>query len=221
MRMASDPPNRLTDADLWLRDLERAQSALEISGETSDGHRGTRYLRARSERAAVRLTYCAWAALGKLRDIEAYRQDPPDLVGILAGAVEDLYTVASALPAVRAQVSALAIGRDTRLEVLNWVSLQTAANQECARLIGEMLLTVQGGADFHIFPGKRHPVVGGGGVSALRRASTDSTARLDIERQIAELPFADNLLSLDRLMLQTIKQRWCRSVEPPTPTEIL
>lgn len=219
MRMASEAPSSVFDTDVWRRDLERAKEALVESGDLHNDAepRGTRYLRARSELAAVRLTYCGWGALGRLADLELYRTDPPYLGDVFALAVADLHAIVVTLPKVRERVMSLAAGREIRMEVLKWVSLQTAANQECAKLLGELLLKPALSDGFDAFADTgMHKIILAYKLSAERRAGPGPDRAAELQRDIADIAFEGEQLALDRAMLNVIKARWSGIRAPRT-----
>jgi hypothetical protein len=145
VRMANEPPTENHDADVWIRDLDGAESALQLC---IDGHekanQRVRKIRALAERVSVRLSYCAWAAVGKLSALGAYRENRLQLQDVFRGAVEDLQACRSMLPSVREYVARLDDNdpdRNVQKSTLEWVELQVRVDPECARVIYELLTT--------------------------------------------------------------------------------
>lgn len=224
LRMANDVPDITRDADTWLRDLEGANAALKrcIDYHGPQNH-DVREARAISERASVRLTYCAWAAIGNLSGLSVYRNERLELRDLFRGAVDDLQTCFERLEKLSNSISSShRRDKDTsRLDTLGWVRTQVYSNIECARLLYSILTTrtdAQRGEYLMAgIPAYRdrleqmtvpilgpddssHPILQAYALSARRRTGENVTA------SIQEIP-ADSLsLELDRAMLLEIKK---------------
>ncbi len=223
IRMASDPPATKSDADLWRRDLEGAEAALSYCIHDPPGD--LRKARAISERASVRLTYCAWAAVGDLGALAPYAVDRLDLRGIFAGAIGDLTLCAAALNDLHAKWVDSA--DEERKKTLNWVELQTVLGAECGRLLYERLFET---IDPHHGEGylprmpralaaldtvarcvkvqinnEEHFILRGYDLSAQSRVEPDRDKRQRLYSSIHGLRAKADALALDVEMLEAIK----------------
>lgn len=144
VRLMSDAPapqqkkedgESIREIDFWRRDLDAADAALT---QCIAAHAGEpiKVLRARSERASVRLAYCAWAAVGSLGGLQAYRRQRLELRDAFRGAVEDLEYCQSELKSWKGPNGADSIVDDA---ILVWVRRQAGLAPECARVIYEIL----------------------------------------------------------------------------------
>ena len=141
IRMASEEPSEAYDADVWRRDLNAAEQALDLCIEHHRAREKVRLLRALSERAAVRLTYCAWAAVGRLALLQPNQREWLDLSDTMRGAVSVTSRKWQNPFHARTNVDRTTEGfdRDTRSEALDWAEFQAAINPECARILYERL----------------------------------------------------------------------------------
>lgn len=137
-RMASTAPDPARDdSDLWQRWLQSAEQELNECIEHHNKQRGQRVqeLRALSERAAVRLVYCAWATLGKLRDLPVYKRVSMRVGPTLLSAATDLNFCYSELTAALAEAD-----KDTpHRKELRTLALHVGINAEPARLLYDIL----------------------------------------------------------------------------------
>ncbi len=142
VRMMSDAPDpALHDSDLWRRDLVGAEAALQACIEEHSARNEQLLLtRAHSERAALRFTYCAWAAVGNLSSLQTYQDERLVLEDTFRDGVRDLVTVISKLPALKIELEGASAGDPDRIS-LSWIELQARVNPECARLVYEKLTT--------------------------------------------------------------------------------
>lgn len=142
VRLMSDAPapqgsEAGREIDFWRRDLDAADAALTqcIAAHAGDP---IKVLRACSERASVRLSYCAWAAVGDLGGLQTYKRERLELRDAFRGAVEDLEFCQAQLDSWK---GAGANGTDSEVDeaILSWVRRQAGLAPECARVIYEIL----------------------------------------------------------------------------------
>jgi hypothetical protein len=226
-RMADDRPSEEYDADVWRRDLEGAESALAICiAEHQKRNESVGYLRALVERAAVRLTYCAWAATGDLGKLPTYRREPLELQSIFRSAVRDLGDCAGLYPKVTEEVArSKDIEADVRKQIVERIKNQVQLNPECALILYQKLRCPSTATGNEYLPemfdvehqllniltvdsfpaDDAHPILRAYALSALMRRG-DADKRVKAAEALKRISEDEQNLTLDRIMLGLMKQ---------------